>query len=151
MSMLRITHSSKFVNEGHKIPCTTHGCGHYRAIYVRIHNFQKLCRSPPPLVWKCNYILFAFDAHFAKQWGCGTRIFFKVQITEHVLEYMNTLYVQMAKAMVPKLERTISHWRLHQIGRFHCMCLRKIHCVQVAFVLRNRNGFTIIKFECAFN
>ena len=46
-------------------------------------------------------MLFAFNARFAKQGGCGELFFAKVHVTYHILEHMNTLRVQMAEAAVP--------------------------------------------------
>ena len=77
-------------------------------------------------------MLFAFDLRFTKQKKYEARIFAKVHTTYHVLEVMNTLHVQMAKATLPNFECAISRWRLHQIGRFRFMYLYKIDCVQIA-------------------
>ena len=70
-------------------------------------------------------MLFAFDASFTKQQRCGARKFSKVYINHHVQDRMNTLGIQIAMAVVPKLKRTIICWRLYQIGRFHFVHLHK--------------------------
>ena len=48
-------------------------------------------------VRKRNPMLFAFDACFTKQRGCGATKFAKVHIAHHVLKDLNTLHVQMAR------------------------------------------------------
>ena len=77
-------------------------------------------------------MLFAFDAHFTKQRGCGTRKFANVHITYQVLEGMNTLHLQMAKAAVLKLKPAISYKRLQQVGYFCLVHLQKIDFIQIA-------------------
>ena len=67
----------------------------------------------PLLVKKRSPMLFAFDMRFVKQQGCGAEFFAKVHITHHVLKRMNILHIQMAKAMMSKLEHAISRWMLH--------------------------------------
>ena len=49
------------------------------------------------------------------------------------LEGMNILHVQMAKAVMPKFERAISHSRLLQVSWFHFVHLYKIDLIQVVF------------------
>lgn len=82
---------------------------------------------------KHNSMLFAFNARFAMQRECDVRKFANVHITQHILECMNNLHKKMAKAVVPKLERTISRWKLHQVGHIRSMHLRKIHFIQIFF------------------
>ena len=65
-------------------------------------------------------------------------------------EGFNTLHIQMAKATVPNLERAISCWRLHRIGRFCFVHLHKIDFIQIVFAWHNCNDFTIARFDNAF-
>lgn len=39
--------SREIINEGKKIPYTTHGCGLYTATYIGMHDFQKIGRLHP--------------------------------------------------------------------------------------------------------
>ena len=89
--------------------------------------FSKLWSFVFPFIRKHNPVLFAFDARFTKQWGCWARKLAKVYTAHHVLKGMDTLQVQMAKVVVPKLKSVIFHWRLDQVGHFHFMHLHKIN------------------------
>ena len=100
----------KIIDEIYEIPYIVHWCSPNMATHIKMHNFQRLGRSPSSLIRKCSPMLFAFDAHFTKQERCGARKFVKVYTTYYVLEGMNTMHVQMAKAVVPKFESVISCW-----------------------------------------
>ena len=140
----------RIINKGYRIPFTVHRCILHGTTHVRMHDFQRFSRSSSTLIRKRSPILFALDAHFTKQGGYGARKFAKVYTTYYVLEGMNTLHVQMAKTVVPKVERVIFHWRLYQIGHFRFVYLHKIDFVKVAFTRCNHNGFTITRFDNIF-
>lgn len=133
-----------------KYLCTTHGHYPYSEAHVRIHDFQRLNRSPPPPVRKRCPLLFAFDAHFINQQRCWTRNFAEVHTTHHVMECMNTFYIKLAKAAVPKFKRVIFLWSLHQVGYFRFVHLYKNYFIKVIFVWCNRNGFTTKRVYNAF-
>ena len=140
----------KIINGSYKILCTAYRCSPHRATHIRMHNFQRLGRLFLSLVRNHNPVLFVFEASFTKQRGCKARKFAKVHTTYYVLECMNILHVQMGKVVLPKLKRAISHWKLYQVGHFRFVHLHKIDFVQIVFTSRNRNGYTIAKFDNAF-
>ena len=93
-------------------------------VLMELH--MRFGRLPPPFVWKRSLMLFIFYANFTRQRWCKARKSAKAHTTHHVLEGINTLHVHMTKMVVSKLERAIFRWKLHQVGHFRFVQLKKI-------------------------
>jgi hypothetical protein len=91
----------KVINEGHKVPCTTHGGGSHGTAHIRMHNLQRLGCTCGFILWKWCSMLLAFHTPFTKR----QRSLHLAQghATYHALKQMHTSRIQMTKSTMPKL------------------------------------------------